>query len=115
MDLIEIFKALGDENRLRIFNLLTKRELCVCEIEAVLEMTQSNASRHLSKLKSSGIIASEKKSQWVYYKMNDEFVKKNKLLYEFLKDKTAQDSRCLKDIEKLNKVKECDFSCDRMK
>lgn len=112
MDLIEIFKALGDENRIRILNLLTKGEFCVCEIEAVLEMTQSNASRHLSKLKSSGIIACEKKSQWVYYKMNSEFIKENRLLYEFVKAKMAQDSRCLKDIEKLNTVKKCDFNCD---
>ncbi|WP_273480945.1 ArsR family transcriptional regulator, partial [Acetivibrio straminisolvens] len=39
MDLIEIFKALGDENRIRILNLLIRQELCVCEIETVLDMT----------------------------------------------------------------------------
>ena len=46
LDLIEIFKALGDENRIRILSLLIRQELCVCEIETVPDMTQSNASRN---------------------------------------------------------------------
>ncbi len=87
MDFIEIFKALGDENRIRILNLLMREELCVCEIETMLGMTQSNASRHLNKLKNAGIITSDKKSQWVYYGINNEFIKENNLLYEFLKNK----------------------------
>ena len=37
LDFIEIFKALGDENRIRILNLLIREELCVCEIETMLE------------------------------------------------------------------------------
>lgn len=86
LDLIEIFKALGDENRrIRILNLLIKQELCVCEIETVLEMTQPNVSRHLNKLKSAGIITSEKKSQWVYYRLDNKFIEENNLLYKFLK------------------------------
>ena len=61
LDLIEIFKALGDENRIRILNLLIRQELCVCEIETVLDMTQIKASKTLNKLKG-GVITSEKKS-----------------------------------------------------
>ena len=42
----EIFKTLGDETRLRILNLLSRHELCVCMIEEVLKLSQPNASKH---------------------------------------------------------------------
>ena len=62
VDLVYILKALADDNRIRILNLLRNGELCVCDIEAVLGIKQSNASRHLNRLKVAGIIVSEKKS-----------------------------------------------------
>ncbi len=115
LDLIEIFKALGDENRIRILNLLIRQELCVCEIETVLDMTQSNASRHLNKLKTSGIITSEKKSQWVYYRVDNDFIKENDLLYEFIKNKLAENTQLLRDIEKLKKYKNSNFTCEQLR
>ncbi|MCO5382960.1 MAG: metalloregulator ArsR/SmtB family transcription factor [Methanosarcina barkeri] len=60
VDIVSIFKSLADENRIRILNLLRNGELCVCDIEAVLGVKQSNASRHLNKLKMAEIIVSEK-------------------------------------------------------
>ncbi|AYO31725.1 ArsR family transcriptional regulator [Biomaibacter acetigenes] len=114
MDLIEIFKVLGDENRIRIFNLLTKGVFCVCRIETVLGMNQSNTSRHLNRLKSAGIITCEKKSQWVYYKINNKFIEENKLLYDFLKNKLAENPRCLEDIERLNNDAAIDLACDKL-
>ncbi len=115
LDFIEIFKALGDENRIRILNLLIREELCVCEVETMLEMTQSNASRHLNKLKSAGIITSDKKSQWVYYRINSEFIEENNMLYEFLKNKINKDVQCLKDVERLRKYKSSDFTCEQLR
>jgi ArsR family transcriptional regulator len=114
LDLIEIFKVLGDENRLRIFNLLTKGVFCVCRIETVLGMSQSNTSRHLNRLKSVGIITCEKKSQWVYYKINEKFIKENKLLYDFLKSKLVEDSRCMEDVKRLNDNAAIDLACDKL-
>ncbi len=69
-ELIKILKALADENRIRILNLLNTRKLCVCEIEKVLGMNQSNASRHLMKLKEAGLIDSEKLGQFVCHKID---------------------------------------------
>jgi ArsR family transcriptional regulator len=60
VEVVYILKALADENRLRILNLLRNGELCVCDIEAVLGIKQSNTSRHLNRLKISGMIASKK-------------------------------------------------------
>lgn len=67
MQVSELLKALADTNRLRILNLLHERRLCVCDLEAVLEINQSNLSRHLSKLKQAGIVSAQKKALFTYY------------------------------------------------
>lgn len=73
MDLSVILKALGDDFRLRILGLLYKKELCVCDIESVLGISQANVSRHLGKLKTAGILTSRKNAQWVYYDISKKF------------------------------------------
>lgn len=63
-----IFKALSEEPRLRILNLLlTHGELCVCDIMAALELPQSTASRHLAYLKKSGWVDDRREAVWIYY------------------------------------------------
>ncbi len=98
---VEIYKALSDESRLRILNILMQRKLCVCEIEIVLEMSQSNVSRHLMKLKNADIVLSNKEAQWVYYAIDDKFINNNHYLYAHLKNEFSKDEALLKDIEKL--------------
>jgi ArsR family transcriptional regulator len=65
--LTRLFRALGDETRLRIVALLSHGELCVCHIESALDLNQSNASRQLGILKTSGIVDSRRAGTWVYY------------------------------------------------
>ena len=100
----EIFKAFSDENRLRIVNLLMHKELCVCELEVVLEMSQSNVSRHLIKLKQAQIVISKKDSQWVYYSINPHFIENNKHLYAHIQEKFLLDKQLASDSEKLKAV-----------
>ncbi|MGB4438859.1 MAG: metalloregulator ArsR/SmtB family transcription factor [Sedimentibacter sp.] len=88
--MIEILKALADETRLRILSQILKSEMCVCEIEECLELTQSNASRHLTVLKKAGILESYKNAQWTYYKISDEFVSENRELYDYLIKKISE-------------------------
>lgn len=83
--MLSIFKSLSEESRLRIISLLMQNEMCVCEIESCLKMTQSNASRHLTDLKRSGILDSYKNAQWTYYKISQDFIESNKGLWEYLK------------------------------
>lgn len=109
--MIELFKALGDENRVRIINLLMYAELCVCEIEVMLEMTQSNVSRHLSKLKSVGIISSSKDAQWVHYKASDKFENENELLFRYLKKKIEDSDLFRRDLVRYHKYKEFNLNC----
>ena len=67
MDVTEILKALADPNRLRILDLLHERTLCVCDLEDVLELNQSNLSRHLARLKQAGIVKAQKRALFTYY------------------------------------------------
>jgi len=64
------FKILADESRLQMLWLLfNRRELCVCDIMAVLEITQSKASRHLATMRNLGIVTDRREGQWSYYSL----------------------------------------------
>jgi ArsR family transcriptional regulator len=70
--LTRLFRALGDETRLRIVALLSHGELCVCHLEAALDLNQSTASRHLGILRSAGIVDSRREGTWVYYSITEQ-------------------------------------------
>ena len=61
------FKALGDENRLTMLHLLEKRDMCVCELVAALELSQPTTSHHLKILETAGLIERKKKGKWAFY------------------------------------------------
>ncbi len=110
--MVKVFKALGDENRLRLLNLLMKGSLCVCELETILDMTQSNVSRHLSKLKSAGIINSYKEQQWVYYKIDEDFMEGATELLSYIKNESNR-SKLFKDDDKVYiKYRDNNFNCN---
>jgi ArsR family transcriptional regulator, arsenate/arsenite/antimonite-responsive transcriptional repressor len=67
---VQIFKALGDETRLRIIGLLSQGELCVCDIMDVLKLPQSTASRHLAYLKNSKLVCGMRRGKWMYYQLD---------------------------------------------
>jgi ArsR family transcriptional regulator len=64
-----LFKALGDETRLRIVALLSHGELCVCHLHEALALSQPNVSRQLAILRSAGIVEDRRKGNWVYYRL----------------------------------------------
>lgn len=106
-----IFKAIGDVNRLRILCLLSLYELCVCEIEVILDLSQSNVSRHLSKLKSVDIISGDKKAQWIHYKISEKFKLENDFLYKYLIEKFETSEEYIHLIERCKLYKESPYSC----
>ena len=67
--LTKLFRALGDETRLRIVALLSHGELCVCHIEKALELNQPNVSRQLGILRMAGIVEARRRGTWVYYSL----------------------------------------------
>jgi ArsR family transcriptional regulator len=70
-DLVQVYKALSDETRLRIIKLLENGELCVCDIVAALNTIQPKVSFHLSVLKEAGLIKDRKQGKWVHYRVDD--------------------------------------------
>lgn len=67
---VKVFKAFGDEIRLRILSLLQTREMCVCEILVALELTQPTASHHLAILEQAGLVKKRKEGKWVFYRVS---------------------------------------------
>lgn len=70
----EFFSLLGDTNRLRILSVLAKQELCVCDLAATLEMTESAVSHQLRTLKAMRLVAYQKRGRKVYYRLLDHHV-----------------------------------------
>jgi DNA-binding transcriptional ArsR family regulator len=70
-DLGACLRLLGEENRMRIFALLTKGEFCVCEIEDTTGLSQSLVSNHLAALRRAGLVESrrdDEDARWVFYR-----------------------------------------------
>lgn len=106
VEMLSIFKALSEETRLRILSLIWDDELCVCEIESSLELTQSKASRHLTVLKSAGILCCTKKAQWAYYKISEDFKFSHLCLCEYLQQKLKELPTYQADKENFQRNKE---------
>jgi len=70
-DIVNVFKALSEETRLRIIKLLEHGELCVCDIVASLDMIQPKVSFHLAVLKEAGLIKDRKQGKWTHYSIDD--------------------------------------------
>lgn len=81
----QIFKACADESRLRILNLIfTNGEMCITDLEQILEYTQAKTSRHLIYLKNAGILTSRRYNHWVFYQVKDEVYEIIKQIFQFL-------------------------------
>lgn len=115
MELMQIMKALSDETRTRILNLLMYSELCVGELEHILKINQSNTSRHLSTLKNAKLITYEKKAQWIYYKVNEEALSRYGFLKVLLKDELPSIEKYAEDIKNLKNYKDSGKSCSDLK
>jgi ArsR family transcriptional regulator len=81
----QIFKACADESRLRILNLIfSTGEMCISDLEQILEFTQAKTSRHLIYLKNSGILTHRRYNHWVFYQVKDEVYEIIKQIFQFL-------------------------------
>ncbi|MEG6616976.1 metalloregulator ArsR/SmtB family transcription factor [Peptococcaceae bacterium 1198_IL3148] len=74
-DLAELFKVFGDSTRIKILWALDEAEMCVCDIAALLNMTQSAISHQLRVLKQAKLVKNRKEGKVVYYSLDDEHVK----------------------------------------
>jgi ArsR family transcriptional regulator len=68
---IRVMKALSDPNRVRVLKLLQEGELCVCEIQNVLNLAQSTVSKHMKILEDAGLVNREREGTWILYSLAD--------------------------------------------
>ncbi len=98
---------------MRLINLLKEQELCVCELRNIMGISQSNASRHLSKLKNTDLVESRQKEQWVYYSISKKTLKEYPFIKELFTEFEDLDS-CQQDLSRLKKYKLSKVSCDTL-
>jgi ArsR family transcriptional regulator len=103
--LVQFFKALSEETRLRIIMLLTQGELCVCDLMMVLDEPQSKVSRHLAYLKHSGLTKSKRVGIWMHYRLKEPADGVHKSELNFLKEKLSHLPEFRADREKLSELK----------
>lgn len=70
-EFIKVMKALSDPNRVKIIKMLQQRSLCVCEMQAALDIAQPTVSNHLKLLEDAGLVYSRKNGLWVNYFVSD--------------------------------------------
>lgn len=70
-DMAQMFKALGDENRIKIIEMLQAGEMCAANILEALEVTQPTLSHHMKTLCESGIVKYRKSGKWMYYRISE--------------------------------------------
>lgn len=110
-DIVTFFKSLGDETRWRIARMVKEEALCVCELADILEMPQSSVSSHVQIIRKAGLLESEKREKWTYFRIAAQYAKHIVTLERFF----AEDAPLFpwnEDLKKMNKrLEEREGSC----
>lgn len=101
MSLVEIYQCLCDPTRLRILNLLSKGELCVCHFQEILGEPQVKISKHLAYLRLRGLVESRKEANWVVYRLPAKPSRELSANLACLQDCAQEDPVFRKDVERL--------------
>ena len=109
-DLALLFKALSDETRLRIIDMLSCGELCACDILKFFNITQPTLSYHMKILTECGIVNGNRKGAWMHYTLNEE-TKMN--ITEYWRKLTSSEENCIFHNYCAQKEKNCESQNDR--
>jgi ArsR family transcriptional regulator, arsenate/arsenite/antimonite-responsive transcriptional repressor len=115
-EFIKATKALSDETRLRMLNILLVRECCVCEVMQTLDISQTRASRNLSILYEAGFLKQRKEGLWTLYAIDRESLnKKDKKYLDYIvqavSNALADNKTAKSDIARLEKAKRVCSPC----
>ena len=101
----QIMKCFSDDTRIRIINLLEEEPLNVTELQEIIGATQSNISKHLARLRHTGVVTDKRKGFKVYYKLNEpENIDQGKLINSIISGLSAVEIN-KRDLDKLRNVK----------
>ncbi|MFH1614571.1 MAG: metalloregulator ArsR/SmtB family transcription factor [Planctomycetota bacterium] len=103
LEILNITKALSDENRVRALMMLAGGELCVCQIIEMLGLAPSTVSKHMSILRQAGLVETRKEGRWIYYRLADG-AKKSREILGWLQRHLKNDKRVLDDSKQLRRM-----------
>ena len=111
-EIVKTFKALSDETRLRVLNLLLERECCVCEVMQALNISQPRASRNLSTLYDAGFLKLRREGLWALYSIDKEGLKEHYTdLVEAVRKALKGNETALQDRRRLRIAKRIGPGC----
>lgn len=110
---VQLFRALADETRLRILNLLVRGELCVCEFTGVLGIGQSKASRHLAYLRNAGLVIDRRDGAWMYYSLAQADGAIHRRILELLSEAQGEMPQAVADLRTLDDMRKRGELCIR--
>ncbi|HKW31037.1 MAG TPA: metalloregulator ArsR/SmtB family transcription factor [Verrucomicrobiae bacterium] len=110
-EIMNITRALADENRVRVLMALRGGELCVCQITEMFGLAPSTVSKHLSILHQAGLVDSRKNGRWIYYQLpNNKVPNAVRRAIDWVDKFTESDPQILKDAKLLKKIVKLDAS-----
>ena len=105
MKLIEVYKCLCDETRLRILHLLSHQPLCVCHFQEILSAPQVKISKHLAYLRSRGLVQAEQEKNWMIYSLPSRPAPELEANLKCLQDCVQTDGVFKRDLKALGKLR----------
>ena len=104
MDLLEIYRCLSDETRLRILHLLTQGPLCVCHFQEILKVPQVAISKHLGYLRERGLVEAQRHEQWMIYRLPEPNPVELRLQLKCLQDCVQSNTGFQRDLKRLKEM-----------
>ncbi len=104
-NIINITKALSDENRVRALMMLRNGELCVCQLIEMLGLAPSTVSKHMAVLYQAGLVDARKEGRWNYYRLADEDAPEYVLeVIKWVQNSTVKDKQIVADTKQVKRV-----------
>ena len=110
MKLVQIYRCLCDETRLRILHLLRQGPLCVCHFQEILKEPQVPISKHLAYLRENGLVQAQRHEKWMIYQLPAKAPPELELQLRCLQDCVQSNPVFREDLKRLKKMRcECDW------
>jgi len=108
MEAVELFKALSDETRFKLLQLLLTSDLCVGALAYQLKISEAAVSQHLKQLRKVGLVKGEKRGYWTHYMVEKNRLSEfGKILEDLIRLEPRPEGRCIRSLgEKINKKKQ---------
>ena len=104
IDMERFFRALADRTRLRLLNLMSGGEICVCFFVEVLGMSQPKISRHLGYLRRAGVVAARREGKWIHYRIVEPPNAHAAQVFDGICAWLGEDDEMKRDLRRLEKV-----------